>query len=188
MNNLDETTPKKKSMKTNIILFLAGALLVVISLLWGISDNIPSILLLLIGSCSMLFSILRNFGSKKNLKSSLQLLYWSPRVLCIIFSAFTIVFSLDVFQETKGFWEIALALLLHNIPLFIMVIILIVTWRWEWIGGILFSLLGFIYIAMAWGRFPFGTYAMISGPLFVTGILFLLNWKYRKLIKRGAVG
>ncbi len=181
--NLNETAPEKKSLKTNLILFAAGASLVAISFLWGISDNIPSILLLLIGSCSMLFSTVRNFGSKKKLKPGLQLLYWSPRVIGIIFSAFIMLFSLDVFQESKGFWETALAFLMHNIPVFVMVIILIVTWRWEWFGGILFSLLGFIYIGMAWGRFPFGTCAIISGLLFLIGGLFLLNWKYRKIIK-----
>lgn len=186
MSEINETTTKKQSIKTNLILFIAGASLVAVSLVWGISDNVPSILLLLIGSCSMLYSILRNFGGKQTLKPSLQLLYWSPRVLCIIFSAFLMLFSLDVFQEGKGFWDTALAFLMHNLPMFVMVIILIVTWRWEWVGGILFSLLGVLYIATAWGRFPFGTYALISGPLFLTGILFLLNWKYRKIIKGGA--
>jgi hypothetical protein len=188
MNDMNETAPGKDSMKINIILFLAGASLFAVSLLWGISDNIPSILLLLLGSCSMLYSILRNFGGKKTLKPGLQLLYWSPRVICIIFSVFTMLFSLDVFQEAKGFWETALAFLMHNIPTFLMVIILVVTWRREWFGGVLFSLLGFIYIAWAWGKFPIGTYVIISGPLFLTGILFLLNWKYRKIIKTGAEG
>lgn len=185
MKDVDETTPKKKSMKTNFIVFIAGALFVSVSLIWGISDNFPSILLLLFGSCSMLYSVLRNFGSKQTLKPGFQLLYWSPRVICIIFAAFTMLFSFDVFNENKGFWETAIALLMHNIPMFVMIFILIISWRWEWFGGILFSLLGFIYIIMEWGRFPFGTYALISGPLFLTGILFFLNWKYRRIIKAG---
>jgi hypothetical protein len=183
MNDANGTTHPKARMKSNIILFISGALFFAISLIWGITDNIPSILLLLIGLCFMLYSVLRNFGTKKTLKPGLQLLYWSPRVICIIFSAFAMLFSFDVFEEGKGFWETSIAFLMHNIPVFVMIIILIVTWRWEWIGGIIFCLLGFIYIVMEWGRFPFGTYAIISGPLFLTGILFLLNWKYRKILK-----
>jgi hypothetical protein len=52
-------------------------------------------------------------------------------------------------------------------------------WRWEWVGALLFFGLAVLYVAMAWGRFPFVTYLAISGPLLLVGVLFLLNWRHR---------
>lgn len=68
---------------------------------------------------------------------------------------------------------------MHLIPSFIVVIALVVAWRWEWVGAVLFFGLAVFYVVMAWGRFPFGTYLAISGPLGLIGVLFLLNWRYR---------
>jgi hypothetical protein len=110
-----------------------------------------------------------------------RLLYWTPRVLCILFAAFISIFAADVFGEGRGFWQTALALLMHLIPTFVIVAVLIVSWRREWIGGILFILLGVLYIVWAWNK-PFGiwsTFLMIAGPPVLVGALFLLNWRYR---------
>ena len=108
-------------------------------------------------------------------------LYWTPRIACILFAVFISVFALDVFGEGKGFWQTALALLMHLIPTFILVAVLMVSWRREGIGGILFIVLGVLYLVWAWGR-PFGVwyvYLMIAGPPVLIGVLFLLNWLYR---------
>jgi hypothetical protein len=110
-----------------------------------------------------------------------RLLYWTPRVVCIVFAAFISIFAADVFIEGRGFWQTAVALLMHLIPTFVMFTILIVSWRREWIGGILFIAMGILYIAWAWNK-PFGiwsTLLMIAGPPILIGALFLLNWRYR---------
>jgi hypothetical protein len=66
-------------------------------------------------------------------------------------------------------------LAIHLIPTAIVLIVLAVSWRWEWIGGIAYVALGILYMVMAWRRFPLGVYFMIAGPLVLTGILFLIN-------------
>ena len=43
-------------------------------------------------------------------------LFWTPRILCIVFALFLSLFSLDVFGEGYGFWETLLALLIHLVP------------------------------------------------------------------------
>jgi hypothetical protein len=107
-----------------------------------------------------------------------RVLFWAPRILGILFAAFISLFALDVFGEGYGFWETILALLIHLIPTAILVAVLIISWRWEWVGGVLFPALGALYLVMAKG-FPWSAYLMVSGPLFLMGVLFLLNWLYR---------
>lgn len=70
------------------------------------------------------------------------------------------------------------------IPNFVLILILIVAWKHEWIGTIAFTLAGIAYILMFWGRFPVVTYLTISGPLFLIGLLFWLNWMKRKKINQ----
>ena len=112
-----------------------------------------------------------------------RLLYWTPRVLCLLFAAFISLFALDVFGEGYGFWETIGALLIHLIPTWLVLIALALAWRWEWVGALLLVGLGMGYVIMAWGRFDPIAYLLISGPLFLAGILFLLNWLFRAEIR-----
>jgi energy-coupling factor transporter transmembrane protein EcfT len=114
-------------------------------------------------------------------KAIKRVVYWTPRILCILFAVFISLFALDVFEGGRGFWETSVALLLHLVPTIIIVAVLVVSWRREWIGGILFTALGIFYVAWAWGRFH-RVYAIISGPLLLIGILFLLSWRHRAVL------
>jgi hypothetical protein len=119
-------------------------------------------------------------------KPAQRFLFWTPRILCILFILFVSLFALDVFEEGYTFWQTLLALVMHLIPTAIIVIVLVVSWHWEWVGGVLFSVFGALYLVMAWGRFPWIAYVMISGPLFVIGVLFLINWLYRRELWRSS--
>jgi hypothetical protein len=110
-------------------------------------------------------------------------LYWAPRALGVAFILFISLFALDVFGTGRGFWATALALLMHLIPVFFAAIVLALSWRWEWVGAFLFTVLGVLYVVWAWGRFNWAAYTFISGPLFLLGALFLLNWVYRAEIR-----
>jgi len=115
-----------------------------------------------------------------------RLLYWTPRILCVLFAAFISIFALDVFDGNHGLWNTILALLMHLIPTGIILVMLAISWRWEWVGGILFPALGVCYLIMTHGRFPWSTYLVISGPLFLVGALFLLNWFYRRELRHSS--
>jgi hypothetical protein len=110
-----------------------------------------------------------------------RFLFWTPRIICILFALFLSLFALDVFGEGHGVWKTILALLIHLIPTYIVIGVLIASWRWEWIGGVLFIFLGMFYIE-TW-RGHWSAYLVISGPLFLLGGLFLLNWFYREAIR-----
>ena len=120
-----------------------------------------------------------------------RFLLWTPRILCLLFAGLISLFALDVFEENHGFWNTTLALLMHLIPTGILLLILALSWRWEWVGGVIFPALGAFYLIFFWGRFHWSAYAIISGSLFLLGTLFLLNWssrvKLRASLDAGAI-
>ena len=111
-----------------------------------------------------------------------KILFWSPRILGILISIFVSLFALDVFGEGYSTVETIVALVMHLIPTFVILIVLGIAWRWEWIGGFLFVALGVLYITLFWEPSNLPAYLVISGPLFLTGILFLLDGCYRSAI------
>src|SRR6266487_3702862 len=78
--------------------------------------------------------------------------YWAPRILCIAFAAFLTIFATDVFTTPYDFWHRALALLMHLVPSAIVLAVLAVVWRWEWVGVIAFPLLAVYHLVGMWGR------------------------------------
>jgi hypothetical protein len=104
-----------------------------------------------------------------------------------VFALFISLFALDVFGEGRGFWETVLALVMHLIPTFLILILLVISWRREWIAGVIFPVFGIFYIVEAWNK-PFGTWStflLVAGPPVAVGILFLLNWRYRGILRPG---
>jgi len=108
-----------------------------------------------------------------------QALYWTPRILAILFALFLGLFAMDVVQPGSGFRESAVGLALHIVPVALLAALLALAWRWEWIGALGFTALAILYAATTWGRFPPLTYAAICGPLVALGGLFLLDWIHR---------
>lgn len=112
-------------------------------------------------------------------------LYWTPRVLSIIFVLFLALMSLDVFEEGQGFWQAVGALVLHLIPAFVLLVVLLVAWKYEIVGAVGFILAGLVYIALLLNS-PFAWYKLswaiqIAGVAFLTGILFLVGWRKKRV-------
>ena len=112
-----------------------------------------------------------------------RLVFWTPRIVCLLFAAFISLFALDVFDEHRGFWNTLLALAMHLVPTAILLLILATAWRWEWVGALVFPALGLFYVIHFWGRFRWPTFAIIAGPLFFLGGLFLVGWFKRREIR-----
>jgi len=109
-----------------------------------------------------------------------RVLYWSPRVACILFALFLSLFALDIFGEGYGFWLTVQALLIHLVPVFVIAAVLLITWRHEWLAAVLFLGLGLLYAADVWGQEHWTAVAVISGSLAIIGVLFLLSWVFRR--------
>ena len=117
------------------------------------------------------------------IRPSKQLLFWTPRILGILFALFLSMFALDVFGEGYGFWGTLLALFMHLIPVYVLLIGLALAWRWEWAGALVFIGFGAWYLVISWGPFPLIANLIgalpIAGPALLIGILFLIGWLYK---------
>jgi len=117
-------------------------------------------------------------------KLSRRALFWAPRVLSIAYIAFLSLFALDVFGEVRGFGTTLLALIIHLIPALVLLAVLIVAWRWEWVGAALYAAAGMFYVVtvlplrispaakLNWSL-------TIAGPAFLVAAMFLANWLKR---------
>lgn len=113
-----------------------------------------------------------------------KFIYWTPRILSIIFICFLTSFSFDVILPGLSLKQIITGMLLHNVPTFILIAVLVIAWKYEIVGGIAFITAGLLYIIftaraeIAW-YIKLSWSLTISGPAFIIGVLFLMNW-YKK--------
>lgn len=102
-------------------------------------------------------------------------LYWFPRILTIIAILFMLMFSFDVFSGNEPFARKMLGFLIHNIPVLILIAVLIIAWKWEFIGGML------LVVAAVGGGIFFYSFTKNTGslivmaPFLITGLLFILH-------------
>jgi len=100
-------------------------------------------------------------------------LYWLPRILAVLFILFISLFALDVFSEYQTIGEIALALFMHLIPSFLLIIATVIAWRWRFMGGVLFVLLGTVSIFFFNSYEHILTFLLVSLPPILLGLLFI---------------
>jgi hypothetical protein len=107
-----------------------------------------------------------------------QVLLWTPRVLGFVGVIFLGLFALDVFGIDAGFWEKILGFLVHLIPATLLLVVVLLSWRWPGLGGLTFLSLGAFYV---WGTnpHPWSWDVTIAGPMFLIGLLFLAGWLAR---------
>ena len=128
------------------------------------------------------------------MKTSIKVFHWMPRIICILAILFISLFALDSFGPNLTIWQQIGAFLIHLIPTYILIALLIVAWKLEYIGGIIFIIIGL-------GMSPFifkhnynmnhsigmsiGIILMITFPFVVAGILFIISYiiKKRDLLK-----
>jgi len=113
-----------------------------------------------------------------------KLLFWTPRILTIFFILFLTMFSLDVFGTGAGFWKTLLGFLMHNLPSFVLIIALLISWKYEIVGGVIFILVGVLYVInmtidpFDWYMLPWSI--LIIEVTVLIGVLFLIGWFKKK--------
>ena len=123
------------------------------------------------------------------MKTSLKVIHWLPRIICILAILFISLFALDAFEHGITIWQKIGAFLVHLIPSFILLIFLTIGWKWEFIGGIIFLVIGLgfsPYIFMHNYNMKHSvaltllTVMYINMPFVVVGILFLISHSMKK--------
>ena len=118
------------------------------------------------------------------MKTSVKIIYWLPRVIGIIAILFISLFALDAFSPELTIWQQIRNFLMHLIPSFILTAILLYSWRWEYSGGIIFTIVGigltpFIYMKNYDMNHSVSMSIVfvlaITFPFIVVGVLFLVS-------------
>jgi hypothetical protein len=122
--------------------------------------------------------------------SKIKLFHWLPRIICILAILFVSMFALDSFAPGLTLGQQLGAFLMHLVPSFVLTAILIVAWKWELIGGIIFMVIGtglspFIYLlnhnrnGMSVGN-SLMVVLLINIPFVLVGILFIASYFLKK--------
>ncbi|MEK6863979.1 MAG: hypothetical protein AABX27_01705 [Nanoarchaeota archaeon] len=115
-----------------------------------------------------------------------KILFWAPRIILIVFALFLAIFSFDVFDSASSPLQILIGLLMHNIPSFVLIALLLISWNHDKRGGIIFTYLGIactiwaiVMIAMASKKeIPVSIIGAIS--FLIIGALFLANYHKKR--------
>lgn len=79
------------------------------------------------------------------MKTFTKIIHWTPRVICILAIIFISLFALDSFSSERTLWQNAAAFLIHLIPSFILLVVLIIAWKWEKAGGVVLIIIGLVF-------------------------------------------
>ena len=118
------------------------------------------------------------------MKTTIKIVHWTPRILCILAILFLGIFALDAFDSRYTLWQQLQAFFIHLIPNYILILFLVIAWKWELIGGLMLMILAlgfspFIYIHnynmnhSVW--MSLFVILMINFPFILTGGLFVLT-------------
>lgn len=100
---------------------------------------------------------------------------WFPRILGICYSLFIASFSLDVFSEVGGVWQKILGFLIHLIPAVVTVICLLVAWHYRILGGLLYIVVGMVFMIYFGSWRDTLSFVLITLPMVVAGVFFILS-------------
>lgn len=123
------------------------------------------------------------------MKNSLRIFHWFPRILGILAILFLSIFALDSFSPDLTLSQQLTGFIIHLIPSFVLLVFLIIAWKRELTGGLLFAILSlgftpeiFLHNFRMNHSVPMsiGIVMMLNFPFFVTGVLFVLSHFLKK--------
>jgi hypothetical protein len=106
---------------------------------------------------------------------SLSILKWLARVLSMVAILFLLLFSFDAFGGDEPFGRQLTGFLIQNIPAFVLILSLVIAWKYEIAGGVLF-LLAFAAMAVWFKSFAGNSASLIViSPFFIAGCAFIIH-------------
>ncbi len=117
-------------------------------------------------------------------KTLTQILFWTPRIAGILFILFISMFAFDIFEMQLGFWGTIVGLFMHLLPSILLTIAVVIAWKREWFGALLFIGWAIWYVVVFSARgFDWFVYVLSAGLPALIGLIFLAGWIWRKQIR-----
>jgi drug/metabolite transporter (DMT)-like permease len=116
------------------------------------------------------------------MKTSIRVFHWLPRIICILAILFISYFAADAFAPGLTIWQ-------QLGGFFILLAFLIIAWKWERIGGIIFIVIGLVLspfvFMLNYNRnhsigLSLSIILMITIPFVIVGILFIVSHSLKK--------
>ncbi|MBC8754102.1 hypothetical protein H2O64_05430 [Kordia sp. YSTF-M3] len=123
------------------------------------------------------------------MKKSIKVFHWLPRIICMLAILFISLFAADAFSPELTIWQQLGAFIIHLIPSFILIAFLIVAWKWEYIGGIIFIIIGLGLSPFVFAHnykmndsiwISLGIILSITIPFVIVGVLFIVSHFLKK--------
>lgn len=108
-----------------------------------------------------------------------KFILWTPRILSLLLIMLMLMLSFDVFDSNEIWYNILGGFLIHNIPVFVLSIALILSWKRPLIGAITFISAGVFYAIFMFirgGTEMIGAILSLGLPAMIIGILFWLTY------------
>jgi len=130
------------------------------------------------------------------MKTPFKLLHWIPRIIIILAILLLSLLSVDAFSPGLTLFQQLGGFFMHMIPSFALTGLLIVAWKRELPGGILFILIGlgfspFIYSHNFKMNHSVGmslvTVLILNLPFIIAGILFIISYHVKKKARQQSI-
>jgi hypothetical protein len=115
------------------------------------------------------------------MKPESSIILWSARLLALAIGVFLALFAVDEWTSEKPPSRALTGVVLHLLPSAAMLAVVVLSWRRQWIGGLVFVALAVAYAVIV--RFRLDWVLAISGPLLAAGLLFLWSWMLGRMPK-----
>ena len=115
-------------------------------------------------------------------RSTRRAIQWASRLLGIAFTLFISLFAFDVFAHGQSILRALPAFFMHLIPSFVLLLIVVLAWRWAWIGAAGSAALCILFLSWNYTirhNVP-AAVAIIAGPLLLMTVLYLWSWVMRR--------
>lgn len=102
-------------------------------------------------------------------------LFWTPRILAIIYILFLSLFALDAFTGEGPFYRELLGFVFHLLPSFILLMALAASWKYPVHSGLAFMVFSLLFTLYFNTYENILTFLTISLPLALIGVLFIIS-------------
>lgn len=107
------------------------------------------------------------------------IIHWAPRVAAILITFFMSLFSLDVLGMGASPLEILGALLMHNIPSIVMIVLLVFAWKRPVVGFVVFLIAAVAFtIFFVRDFYALPNLLLFVFPILLIASLFYADWKW----------